>query len=152
MVRNQGFDVDDDNEPVPENIPSPDAPAPVNNGLYEGQSWGWDGIDCRTNNGGYEEPSFHNSWSPNSKSYLELFLHALPLTWLTAVLIPTTFATMRTEGPNCDYLLLGEFLCYLGVPLLMSTCIGWSQVDFGRQGLMPTTRRGMLAPTMSGSS
>ena len=53
MVRNQGFDVDDDNEPVPENIPTGDAP-PVNNnnGLYDGQSWGWDGIDCRAQNGG----------------------------------------------------------------------------------------------------
>ena len=46
MVRNLGFDVDDDNEPVPENIPSPDAPLPVDHGLYEGQSWGWDGRGC----------------------------------------------------------------------------------------------------------
>ena len=42
MVLNQGFDVDEDNTPVPENIPSPDAPSPVDHGLYEGQSWGWD--------------------------------------------------------------------------------------------------------------
>ena len=38
MVRNKGFDVDDDNKPVPENIPSPDAPLPVNHGLYKLQS------------------------------------------------------------------------------------------------------------------
>ncbi len=63
MVRNQGFDVDDDGEPVPKNIPSPDAPLPVSNGLYEGQTWGWDGIDRRANNGGYKEPSFTNSWT-----------------------------------------------------------------------------------------
>ena len=33
MVRNQGLDIDDDNEPVPENIPSPDAPLPAGHGL-----------------------------------------------------------------------------------------------------------------------
>ncbi len=49
LVRNQGFDVDDDNKPVEENIPTADAPVPANNGLYEGQSWGWDGFDQRTN-------------------------------------------------------------------------------------------------------
>ena len=38
MVRNQGFDVDDDNKPVPENIPSPSDEAPDNNSLYDGQS------------------------------------------------------------------------------------------------------------------
>jgi hypothetical protein len=42
MVCNQGFDVNDDDKPVPENIPSPDAPLPVSNRLYEGQTWGWD--------------------------------------------------------------------------------------------------------------
>ncbi len=78
IVCNQGFNVDDDDEPVPENIPSPDAPLPVSHGLYEGQTWGWDGIDRRANNGGYEEPSFANLWTPAGKSYLDLFLHALP--------------------------------------------------------------------------
>ena len=43
-VRNQGFEVDDDNEPVPENIPvdGNNSPQVV---LKDGQSWGWDGID-----------------------------------------------------------------------------------------------------------
>ncbi len=45
MVCNQGFDVVNDDEPVPENIPSPNAPLPIGNRLYEGQTWGWDGID-----------------------------------------------------------------------------------------------------------
>ncbi len=59
LVRNQGFDVDDDKEPIEENIPAADAPVvPANNGLYEGQSSGWDGFDQRTNKGGYEEPTF----------------------------------------------------------------------------------------------
>ena len=134
MVRNQGVDVDDDNEPVPENIPSPDTPLPDDHGLYEGQSWGWDGIDRRSNNGGYEDPSFHNLWTPSAKSYMDLFLHALPFTWMKDVLLPTTSATMRSESPHCIELSLGEFLRFLGIRLLMSTCIGWSQDAFWSSG------------------
>ncbi len=47
LVQDMGFEVDDDNEPAPENVPAVDAP-PVNGGtLLEGQEWGWDGIDRR---------------------------------------------------------------------------------------------------------
>ena len=39
-----GFEVDDNNEPAPENVPAGDAP-PVNGGaLLEGQEWG--GMAC----------------------------------------------------------------------------------------------------------
>ena len=48
-VRAEGFEVDDDNDPAPENVPRlfdvPPAAAVVNGGLFEGQSWGWNGID-----------------------------------------------------------------------------------------------------------
>ena len=133
IVRNQGFDVDDDNEPVPENVPTDDGPTvDDNNGLYDGQSWGWDGIDRRANNGGYEVPSFSNSWTPIDKSFLDLFLHALPYTWLTTIMISKTAVTMRKVSPNCNELRSGEFLRYLGIRLLMSTCIGWTKDQFWR--------------------
>ena len=53
MMRGMGFDINDDNEPAPENIP-------VKNGvigkatfdsLFEGQTWGWDGLCDRRRNG-----------------------------------------------------------------------------------------------------
>ena len=55
-VRAEGFEVDDDNDPAPENVPRlfdvPPAAAVVDGGLFEGQSWGWDGIDrCQTGGG-----------------------------------------------------------------------------------------------------
>ena len=37
IVRNQGLYVDDDNAPAPENIPTANAPTPVDNGLFPGQ-------------------------------------------------------------------------------------------------------------------
>jgi hypothetical protein len=47
LVRDMGFEVDDDNKPAPENVTAVDAP-PVNGGtLLEGQEWWWDGIDRR---------------------------------------------------------------------------------------------------------
>ena len=54
QVRAEGFEVDDDNEALPENRPALDAP-PIEvsvDGLLWGQRWGWDGVDERTNKGG----------------------------------------------------------------------------------------------------
>lgn len=53
-IRAEGFEVDDDNEALPENVPVAGAPpVEVNeDGLYRGQSWGWDGIDKRAVAGG----------------------------------------------------------------------------------------------------
>ena len=52
-VRAEGFEVDDDNDPAPENVPGFfDVPPVVDGGLFEGQSWGWDGIDCHQMAGG----------------------------------------------------------------------------------------------------
>ena len=53
-VRAEGFEVDDDNDPAPENVPGlfDVPPAVVDGDLFEGQSWGWDGIDrCQTAGG-----------------------------------------------------------------------------------------------------
>lgn len=64
-VWGQGFEVDDDNDPAPENIPTLWDEAPAVNDLFEGQSWGWDGIDRRVVAGGnYDEPLFTNRWTP----------------------------------------------------------------------------------------
>ena len=47
LVRNQGLEVDDDNDPAPENIPDLASPRTPNASLYNDQEWGWDGIDRR---------------------------------------------------------------------------------------------------------
>jgi hypothetical protein len=50
----EGFEVDDDNEALPENRPALDAP-PIEvsaDGLLRGQEWGWDGLDQRVLKGG----------------------------------------------------------------------------------------------------
>ena len=57
-----GFEVDDDNEPTPKNVPAANAPRPNGAALYEGQVVGWDGIDCRAMMQGslYNDPKFTN--------------------------------------------------------------------------------------------
>ena len=50
LFRSMGLDVDDDDDPVPENVPEPttnQTPAQRSDGLKENQSWGWSGIDTR---------------------------------------------------------------------------------------------------------
>lgn len=46
-VRALGLDVDDDNNPAPENIPDPSGQAPgLQRGkVNPGQTWGWSGVD-----------------------------------------------------------------------------------------------------------
>jgi len=49
----------------------------VNGGdLFEGQIWGWDGIDRQAILQGlmYNGPTFANEWSPNEKSFVEIFV------------------------------------------------------------------------------
>jgi len=53
-VHAEGFEVDDYNDPAPKNVPGlfDVPPAVVDGGFFEGQSWGWDGIDHRQTAGG----------------------------------------------------------------------------------------------------
>jgi hypothetical protein len=131
LVRGQGFEVDDDNKPAPENEPELWDKAPVVNDLYEGQSWGWDGINRRIVAGGnYNEPSFPNNWVPQGKSYLDLFCYFFPMVWFTTVLAAMTSTAIQESGGNGSTapVTFGEMI--LGIRLLMSTQQGWTVDDY----------------------
>ena len=120
LVRAMGFEVDDDNEPAPENVPAPDAPPVEMGALREGQDWGWDGFDQRASLGGamYNGPSFADGWSPKRKTFLEIFLHLFPLEFFTDVIIEATSnALFAADSARTS---LGEMLRYLGMWMLMS--------------------------------
>ena len=81
LVRNMGFEVGNDKEPAPENVPAGNAP-PVNGGaLLEGQEWGWDGIDCRAMLQGsmYIGSTFTNEWSPTANPSVKSSSTASPV-------------------------------------------------------------------------
>ena len=121
------MEIDDDMEPDLDNVPSVDTPAAYT--LCEGQTWGWDGIDGRAVLAqNQNEPSFKNGWSPQSLSYIDIFLHCLPFKWFRIVPIPSTTRAM-TEADIAS-LTLGYLLRYLGLLLLMYTCSGWKREKF----------------------
>jgi hypothetical protein len=120
LVRNMGFEVDDNNEPAPENVPAGNAP-PVNGGaLLEVQEWGWDGIDRRAMLQGlmYNGSTFTNDWSPNGKSFSEIFLHCFPCYFLEVTIVEATNNVLLAV--NVVRTTYGELLRYLGIMLLMS--------------------------------
>ena len=120
LVRDMGFEVDDDNEPAPENVPAVDAP-PVNGGsLLEGQKWGWDGIDRRAMLQGsmYNGPTFTNDWSPNGNSFSEIFLHCFPCYFIEVDMVEAMNNALLAE--NAVRTTFGELLRYIGMMLLMS--------------------------------
>jgi hypothetical protein len=136
-VRAEGFEVDNDNDPAPENVPGFfDVPLVVNGGLFEEQSWGWDGIDRRqTAGGGYDEPSFPHGFTLIGKTYLQLFMHFFPMAWFSAVLLPQTSAGVVDTGTTP--VTFGELLQFLGICLLMSTCSGWNVDEFWNYDTVP---------------
>ena len=70
----------------PENVPLVDTPDADT--LFEGKTWGWDGIDCRAVVAqNQNEPSFKNFWIPLSLSYIGILLHCFPLKLLKIVLL-----------------------------------------------------------------
>ena len=117
-----GFEVDDDNEPAPDNVPMLfGAPAPVNGGdLFEWQTWGWDGIDhqailqCLMYNG----PMFANEWSPNEKSFVEIIVHFFPRNCLEDTIVNATSNALLAV--NAVQITLGELLRYIWMISLMS--------------------------------
>jgi hypothetical protein len=121
LVWAMGFEVDDYNEPAPENIPVADAPLfRLGGGLHEGQEWGWDGIDQWAPLGGamYNEPSFTDGWTPQRKTFVEIFLHLFPLKFFTNVIVEGTSSAL--VGDNSARATIGEMLQYVGMWLRMS--------------------------------
>ena len=90
---------------------------------------GWDCINCRAvvaHN--QNEPSFKNIWSSQRLSYINIFLHCLPLKWLRIVLLPSMSRAMK-EADIAPFA-YGDPLRYLGLLILMSICSVWKREDF----------------------
>ncbi len=137
LVLEMGFKVDDDREPAPENIPTNNEPSAA--GLREGQEWGWDGIDQRATLGGamYNGPSFANGWTPQQKTFLEIFLHLFPLKFFTEVIVEATSNALNVA--DSAKTTMGEMLRYVGMWMLMS-CYLKSPDYFWRSAPWMTTK------------
>ena len=79
LVHNQGNDVDDDNEPSPENIPDTSTPLTLDNeGLFDGQNWGvGHHVDPMELHGSKKPPSC-KEFDPSQSVSLLIFLKLFP--------------------------------------------------------------------------
>ena len=78
LVCNQGYYVDDNNKPAPENVPGTTAPLTVDNaGLFDGQRWGVN------HHGSKKTPSF-NEFDTNRSVSLSIFFEYLPFEFAVA--------------------------------------------------------------------
>lgn len=126
----QGLAVDDDNAPAPENIPAANTTLDrdATTGLFEGQSFAWNGVCQRKLMTNQKLPPGFNNWNPNCKSLLEFFYKFFPMAWLENTCVVNTSKSLEEAGyaPTC----VGEILRFIGLWLLMATVVGFSRRDF----------------------
>jgi hypothetical protein len=145
QIRAEGFEVNDDNDPAPENIPQGNEPVKIDGNLYEGQTWGWNGVDRRVTEGGnYDGSSFTNGWMPTGKTRLDVFLHLFPVAWLTNVVLAMTSSACLAN--NSKALTWGELLRYLRLRLLMASSPGWHVDEFWRYETTPRDQESDSCP------
>ena len=119
LVCNQGYYVDDNNKPAPENVPGTTAPLTVDNeGLFEFQYWGVEHhVDPMDLYGLKKTLSFHE-FNPCRSVSLSIFLNIFPLNLLWLILLEQTNNNLEQEME------WGELLRYLGLWFLMSSVRG----------------------------
>jgi hypothetical protein len=84
--RAQGFSVDDDNEPAPENIPT--AADTANDGMY--RAWGSEPLDARRVVGIKDVQPTLVSADASMHTVLGFFLHFLPLEYFKTMILQAT--------------------------------------------------------------
>jgi len=121
FFRNLGLDVDDDNDPLPENVPTEQEETNSSAGLKENQTWGFSGIDYRKAAGFFKS-------KPQMKDCTQDDLYTKPILWyflfflgwpILHLVIKCTNKKLGDKPTN-----KGEFLRFLGLWFLMSTISG----------------------------
>jgi hypothetical protein len=130
LARSQGLDVDDDNEPAPENIPAAGARIDNTTNLH-GQEWGWGGT-C------HRKTKHHLDVDPQILNYsrsdlcnqtkLDMFLLFFPIDYFEDVLVKETSLTLVRQAHNP--LSMGELVRFFGCIFFMSCFSGVDRRDF----------------------
>jgi hypothetical protein len=114
-LRAQGIEVDDNNEPAPENVPAPDE----HQIEIFSTNWGFEGIDFRKQLQSQNVNASLNGMTRDASSLLnplQLFLLFFPIDHVKDVVIKSLNERHDLE------LSYGEFLVYLGLRFLFATC------------------------------
>ena len=133
-----GFMVEDDNDPAPENIPQ----AALPNDLYDGQSWGWGGVDQQALFGAQNN-------RPKLNRMSRLVLELLTTTTMFLIFFLQSFlenVIMAETNKNLSSkLTFGELLVFIGIWFVISYsspgCLNrreyWSSTKPNREGRAP---------------
>ena len=90
---------------------------------------GYVGVDVRAaTRTADQEPGFHGNWKQGGKSLIQTFMKLIPFQFIIDVVIKCTSDALIAQ--NIAPLTEGEFLRYLGLWLLISTCSGFAHKDF----------------------
>lgn len=127
-VRALGLDVDDDNDPAPENVPrgvrSEDDP-------YVAHFGQWHGIDHRKAQGiGNVKPKVNRLPTTDVAAYtsLQVFCVFFPMAFLTQTIIGKTNENLKKKQKEATT--LGEFLRFLGLWFFMATLSGYAKRQY----------------------
>ena len=116
-----GFDVDDDNEPAPENVPTEEVTTEA--GLKDNQQWGTHPFDPRkASNAPNPLPSLEGlpkGERSKSVTLLWMFEKLMGRSILESVILPAT--NRKLASNNYVELSYGEFLTFIGIWFLMAT-------------------------------
>lgn len=124
-VRMEGYDVDDDNKPAPENVPEKSQPDPADSIYGE---WNSCTICHRLVEGLRHEKAklVDNLGNGPSLSYLDYFLYSLPDEYITKIFLNESNKTGKNEN-----ITWGGILLYIGLWFLMSsTATGCDQRSY----------------------
>jgi hypothetical protein len=128
QVRAQGLEVDDDNEPAPENVPTTNISVDPTTGLFQGQRFHWNGACQRKLLTNQKLPATFNRWSPMYKTMYEMWCMFFPLSWLVDICIKNTSKSLMDAGHTPTN--LGELTRFFGLWFLMASVVGFSRRDF----------------------
>ena len=132
-MRGDGFLVDDNNNPAPENIPAFDGveEAPKENGLPLDQEWGWDNTCNRQKKGHHHSDAKINDHSKQDLidlGFLEVFWLMFPLAYFQLSVVNFTSQTLKAEGH--DKTSLGELTRFLRCIFFMACTFGFAKEAF----------------------
>ena len=126
----QGIDVDDDNEPVPENIPPAGSDIDNNNNIH-GQTWGWNGTcNRKSNHHSHEGAKIEGMSKADLKktTKLDMFLLFFPLNYLEDVVVVET--SKYLVGQTYQPMTMGESVRFFGCIFFMSCFSGVDRNDW----------------------
>ena len=117
-------DIDDDNEPVQDNIPGL---SPNNECQYKG--WGFSGVCNRRQNGGNKRGANLKNHNTDLKlTRLQLWEILFPTKWVKEVMLKEMNKQMKRS------VLYGEWLRFIGIWLEIATTVGFERRKFWREG------------------